>query len=125
MAKLSDDAEAIREKSGKGPDPDAILETIYRGEGYSSLEIAKQCTKREHQPGVTETATDMAGQKDPDDRPGRVWNEIPILEGDPEGWSLTTYGCLLAEHMFDGHLGYEVSDLTDDHIELLDPVLEY
>lgn len=124
LAKLYDDATDIRKRSGKGPEPTAILKTIYRDEGASSLEIAKKRTRREHQSGVTETAADLAGQKNPDDRQPRVWDEFPILEGDPDEWTLTTYGRLLARHMFEDHLGLGVRDLTDEHVNLLAPTVD-
>lgn len=125
LERLYDDAALLREKSGRGPEPTAILKAVYRREGTSSVEIAQACTREEHQAGVTETAQDMAGHKNPDDRPGKVWAEFPLLEGTPEGWTLTTYGRLLARHMFDGHLGINASDITDDHVKLLAPRLEY
>jgi len=124
QARLYKDSKAVREKSGKGFAPDEMLRAIYHNEGASSLEIAKQCSKPEHQGGVTETAADMAGKKDPDERSGKVWDDMPILEGGADGWTLTTYGGLLAEDMFGGHLGIGVRDITDEHVQLLVEKLE-
>lgn len=123
LAELDDDAQAIREKTGRGPAPTAILEAIYRSEGASSLEIARECTRREHQASVTETARDMAGEREPADRPGKVWVDRPLLAGDPSGWTLTDYGRLLAEHLFDGHHGLGVRELTEAHVERLAPTV--
>lgn len=123
-ARLYRDSKAVREKSGKGPEPDDILKTVYQNEGASSLEIAKQCTKRKHQGAVTESAADLAGNKDPDERPGKVWDDLPILEGRADGWDLTIYGGLLAEHMFGSHLGIGIRDITEKHVQLLVPKLE-
>ncbi|WP_433631154.1 hypothetical protein [Halomicrococcus sp. NG-SE-24] len=67
----------------------------------------------------------MAGQKNPDDRPGTVWDEIPLIEEDREEGELTAYGRLLAESMFDERYGLGGSDLTDDDVERLTPALEY
>lgn len=88
---IQDDIERLREKSGRGPSPTALLEEIFENGPGSSGELAARLDD-DRVAGITETARDLAGTRDPSASPRDVWTERPLLTGDTDSWDTTPYG---------------------------------
>lgn len=109
--------ERLEQKSGRGPDPKDILLFLDENGDSSSREIADELSQvegsdRDWTAGVTESARDLAGQRSIDEHPEReIWSNHPLLNGNPDSWSLTSFGKALTERQ----RAYENNELSSLH----------
>lgn len=97
---LKADAERLGEKSGRGPDPEAIFKEIFENQSGPSKNLGNRLEDNRIA-GITETARDLSGQRDSANLDRDIWSDRPILKGDKDSWQLTSYGKALGYYMYD------------------------
>ncbi|WP_458210968.1 hypothetical protein [Haladaptatus sp. NG-SE-30] len=97
---LESDSSKLKSHRWRGVEAIDVFKTIYEQNGGSSAEIAKEIGSRSQKTSlVTRIARDLAGDEQYPDR--EVWDQLPVVQGKPKEWQLTSYGEILGYYQFD------------------------